>query len=124
VKVVERRWHSDWLDLLEKLKRTDFWPMEPDAIGRVLEEHKKAQPSAARPVAKPVNPPSNLEVVKQLLRGASGARDFVEQAEKAGFRLVNHAPTHTMFAKGECKLVLGVFASQGPDTISFDRRTL
>ncbi|MGD1277141.1 MAG: ankyrin repeat domain-containing protein [Tepidisphaeraceae bacterium] len=37
--------HSDWLQLLQELKQTDFWPMEPDAIGRVLEEHKKAPPS-------------------------------------------------------------------------------
>ncbi len=32
--------HSDWLDLLEKLKYSNFWPMEPDEIGRVLEEQK------------------------------------------------------------------------------------
>lgn len=34
--------HSDWLALLESLKRTDFWPMEPDTIGRALEAHKRA----------------------------------------------------------------------------------
>jgi hypothetical protein len=33
--------HSDWLALLESLKRSDFWPMEPDAVGSVLEELKK-----------------------------------------------------------------------------------
>jgi hypothetical protein len=32
--------HSDWLELLEKLKHTEYWPMESDAIGRVLEEQK------------------------------------------------------------------------------------
>jgi hypothetical protein len=33
--------HADWLDLLERLRHTDFWPMEPDAIGRVLERLKR-----------------------------------------------------------------------------------
>jgi hypothetical protein len=39
--------HSDWLDLLEKLKRTEYWPMDPDSIGRVIEEKRKciAQPA-------------------------------------------------------------------------------
>ncbi len=32
--------HQDWLDLLASLRRSDFWPMEPDEIGRVLEEQK------------------------------------------------------------------------------------
>jgi len=33
--------HTDWLNLLESLKRTEFWPMEPDAIGGVLENLKR-----------------------------------------------------------------------------------
>ena len=33
---------KDWIELLDKLKHTDFWPMEPDAIGRVLEEQKRS----------------------------------------------------------------------------------
>jgi hypothetical protein len=38
------RWdHDDWLALLEELARSPFWPMEPDAVGRVLEELKKEQ---------------------------------------------------------------------------------
>jgi hypothetical protein len=62
---------------------------------------------------------SDLEVVKQLLRRASGAREFLEQAKKAGFGLRENAPTHLMLVKGECKLTIGVFASQGSDKIWF-----
>ena len=32
--------HDDWLALLDELKRSPFWPMQPDAVGAVLEEHK------------------------------------------------------------------------------------
>jgi hypothetical protein len=36
------RWeHSDWLNLLEELRCSAFWPMQPDAIGMVLEELKQ-----------------------------------------------------------------------------------
>jgi hypothetical protein len=35
--------HSDWLALLEELKRTEFWPMEPNAIGNVLEAKKSTR---------------------------------------------------------------------------------
>jgi len=33
--------HGDWLSLLESLKRSEYWPMEPNAIGGVLEEIKR-----------------------------------------------------------------------------------
>jgi hypothetical protein len=33
--------HEEWLSLLKTLKDSDFWPMEPDAIGTVLEETKR-----------------------------------------------------------------------------------
>jgi hypothetical protein len=33
--------HGDWLALLADLGRSPFWPMEPDAIGLVLEEYKQ-----------------------------------------------------------------------------------
>jgi len=35
------RWdHAGWLALLEELKRSPYWPMQPDAVGLVLEEVK------------------------------------------------------------------------------------
>jgi hypothetical protein len=35
------RWaHSDWLELLETVKRTEFWPMDTESMGRLLEELK------------------------------------------------------------------------------------
>jgi hypothetical protein len=35
------RWnHDDWLGLLEELRRSAFWPMQPDAVGLVLEDEK------------------------------------------------------------------------------------
>jgi hypothetical protein len=33
--------HTDWLALLEELKRSPFWPMEGDEVGLVLETLKK-----------------------------------------------------------------------------------
>jgi hypothetical protein len=33
--------HGDWLSLLEELKRSPYWPMEPAAVGQVLEETKR-----------------------------------------------------------------------------------
>jgi hypothetical protein len=62
---------------------------------------------------------SNIELIKRLLLGANGARYFISQAEKAGFQLVNHSPTHSMYSKGECRLAMGVLASHGPDAIWF-----
>jgi hypothetical protein len=36
------RWnHADWLALLEELRRSAFWPMQPDAVGLVLEDEKR-----------------------------------------------------------------------------------
>jgi hypothetical protein len=32
--------HQDWLDLLERLRQTEYWPMEPAEVGAVLEEIK------------------------------------------------------------------------------------
>ncbi len=34
--------HAEWLALLEELKRSPYWPMQPDAIGLALEEAKRA----------------------------------------------------------------------------------
>jgi hypothetical protein len=34
--------HEDWLRLLEELRRSPFWPMQPDAVGLALEEAKNA----------------------------------------------------------------------------------
>jgi hypothetical protein len=33
--------HAAWLGLLGELQRSSFWPMRPEAIGAVLEEHKR-----------------------------------------------------------------------------------
>jgi hypothetical protein len=32
--------HDDWLALLEQLRESDFWPLEPDEVGRALERLK------------------------------------------------------------------------------------
>jgi hypothetical protein len=34
--------HDDWLALLDELKRSPFWPMQPEEIGLVLEDQKRA----------------------------------------------------------------------------------
>jgi hypothetical protein len=33
--------HGDWLALLDELRRSPYWPMQPEEIGRVLEETKR-----------------------------------------------------------------------------------
>ncbi len=33
--------HGEWLALLEELKRSSYWPMQPDAVGAALEEAKR-----------------------------------------------------------------------------------
>ena len=33
--------HDDWLALLDDLRRSPFWPMDPEAVGLVLEEEKR-----------------------------------------------------------------------------------
>lgn len=33
--------HAEWLALLDELRRSPFWPMHPDEVGAVLEEHKR-----------------------------------------------------------------------------------
>jgi hypothetical protein len=33
--------HDDWLHLLGDLVRSDFWPLDPDAVGQVLEESRR-----------------------------------------------------------------------------------
>jgi hypothetical protein len=32
--------HADWLALLDELQRSPFWPLEPDDVGRTLEEER------------------------------------------------------------------------------------
>jgi hypothetical protein len=33
--------HEDWLALLEALKQSEFWPLDPDAVGLALEDAKR-----------------------------------------------------------------------------------
>jgi hypothetical protein len=36
------RWgHDDWLALLDDLRRSPYWPLDPDAVGRALEEARR-----------------------------------------------------------------------------------
>lgn len=51
--------HKEWLSLLESLKQSEFWPMNADEIGAVLEEikkewHEKQQPRIEEPASHPV----------------------------------------------------------------------
>jgi hypothetical protein len=42
VQARQGRWgHADWLALLDDLRRSPFWPMDPEAVGLVLEEEKR-----------------------------------------------------------------------------------
>jgi hypothetical protein len=33
--------HADWLALLSDLKRSPYWPVQPEAVGQVLEQIKR-----------------------------------------------------------------------------------
>jgi hypothetical protein len=33
--------HDDWVALVEDLRQSPYWPMQPDAIGLVLEDEKR-----------------------------------------------------------------------------------
>jgi hypothetical protein len=35
--------HDDWVALLDSLQKSEFWPLNAEAIGRTLEELKKGQ---------------------------------------------------------------------------------
>jgi hypothetical protein len=39
--------HDDWVALLDSLKASEFWPMNPEAIGHTLEELKNARQTVA-----------------------------------------------------------------------------
>ena len=69
------------------------------------------QPSAPKTV------PANVEVIKDLLRRISGARDFIQKAQAVGFRFVKEDQIGLILAKGECTLILCVLPSRGPDSI-------
>jgi hypothetical protein len=40
--------HRDWLILLANLRHSDYWPMEPDAVGAVLERMKQERANGKR----------------------------------------------------------------------------
>lgn len=41
VEARDYRWnHEDWLNLLRDLERSDFWPLDPNEVGAVLEALK------------------------------------------------------------------------------------
>jgi hypothetical protein len=49
VEARQGRWdHKDWLVLLESLRRSRFWPLDPDAVGLALEEVKRDWDRARR----------------------------------------------------------------------------
>lgn len=55
--------------------------------------------------------------VKDMLRNASGARDFVARANRAGFFKVKEDWSGLHMNRGECHLILSVLGSRGPDSI-------
>jgi hypothetical protein len=45
----EGRWdHAAWLELLGELRRSHYWPLDPDAVGEALEELKAAWGNLSR----------------------------------------------------------------------------
>ena len=68
-----------------------------------------------------VNLPSNeigaVAEVKDMLRNAAGARDFVAKAQRAGFGTVKEDFLGLHLSRGDCNLILVILASRGPDSI-------
>ena len=58
-----------------------------------------------------------LDEVKQIIRQCSGARDFVKRATEAGFTIVGEDYMGLTMEGEDCKFILTVLASYGPDKI-------
>ena len=49
VEARQGKWnHQDWLALLESLRRSRFWPMNPDAVGLALEEIRRERSNSRK----------------------------------------------------------------------------
>ena len=58
--------HEDWEALLSTLERSEFWPLEPAAIGILLEKLRKTAPPKAKDVVCPeCGNPSSAEMAKR-----------------------------------------------------------
>jgi uncharacterized Zn-finger protein/ribosomal protein L32 len=57
--------HADWLSLVEELEQSEYWPLNLDAVGQVLEEleqeYKKRQPAPGPPPLPPTIAPEAAE---------------------------------------------------------------
>lgn len=60
---------------------------------------------------------SIVEEVKETIRNASGALDFVSRAKQAGFRAIKEDFIGLYLQKGDCTLILAVLPSRGLDSI-------
>ncbi len=60
---------------------------------------------------------NHVEEVKDIIRKASGARDFVSRANQAGWQKFKEDFIGLYLQKGDCTLILAVLPSHGPDTI-------
>ena len=82
-----------------------------------------AQPSPKPAAPAPPNtapaerPPNVVEEVKDIIRKASGARDFVSRANGRGFRAIKEDFVGLWLQKGDCTLILAVLPNRGPDSI-------
>src|ERR1017187_5607880 len=77
---------------------------------------KPTTPDPPKP-APPARPTNVVEEVKDIIRKASGARDFVSRANQAGFRAIKEDFIGLWLQKGDCTLILAVLPSHGPDSI-------
>jgi hypothetical protein len=85
-------------------------------------------PATQQPLSKPTAPSSSkvaptkppktiVEEVKDMLRKASGAQDFVAKANRFGFRAAKEDFMGLWLEKGDCTLILAVLPSHGSDLI-------
>jgi hypothetical protein len=63
------------------------------------------------------SPASLVDEAKDMIRKASGAREFLLQASRAGWRKINEDFIGIYLQKRDATLIFGVLPSQGPDRI-------
>lgn len=79
--------HQDWLGLLAAMKNSQYWPMEPDSVGAVLEEIKREwwkQRQQARPAASSPSPPTSTPATaRQDTKPQDAGLSFEERYRRA-----------------------------------------
>ena len=81
---------------------------------------KAQHETVAAPPSPPTAPPQPINLVdevKDIIRKASGAHDFLARVTQAGWRKIKEDFIGIYMQKGDATVIFGVLPSHGPDTI-------